>query len=587
MTFQLRVLAYLLISSLVIIPAIAADNIVSNTDSEGAGTGMLTSVINRTIAYQGILKNNTGMPVPDNTYNLTFRIYKSSSGGSSLWISSSIPVTTSGGLFITPVGPIALPFDTTYYISVQVQGDIEMTRQMMTMSPYSAYADTANYAFKSDTARYALNGGVSHWNVSNSVISTDNLWGLSKGNSGSALLGDSVRTMVNLGINSVTGDYSSTRSYCTITGGKDNFASGHGGVISGGFSNYATGDSGVVTGGSHNDAYGICGFVGGGRGNGAGDYASVSGGQGNQAGPGGFIGGGSHNNAYGYGYEIVCGGVDNRAYGRCAIVAGGEADSALDIWSTVGGGYQNAARSHSSVVGGGYANKAAGLASVISGGSWNSTDNQFTSVCGGEWNSNKGSHSTILGGQHNTIADTAATSIVFGIYSRVYTASRAVFFNGNFSGYFGINRDDAYGIQYPLHVGTNASNGNGAYLSSAGVWTNSSSRTFKENFTPFDGSELLRKISALSVTTYNYKNSTEKHIGPVAEEFVGAFDTGVIRESDGKRDDQYLAGSDVAGVALAGVKELLNLINQLKDENSQLKKQNADFERRLSSLENR
>jgi hypothetical protein len=580
MSFQLRVLVCLLISSLLIIPAIAADKIISNTDSEGAGTGMLTSVINRTIAYQGILKNNSGTPVPDNTYNLTFRVYKSSLGGSSLWTSSPIPVTTSGGLFITPVGPIALPFDTTYYISVQVQGDDEMTRQMMTMAPYSASADTANYATKSDTAKYALNGGVSHWSVSNSVISTDNFWGLSKGNSGSALLGDSVRTMVNLGVNSIAGDYSSTRVYCNILGGRDNSASGHGSVISGGFSNYATGDSGAVTGGSHNDAYGICSFVGGGRGNGAGDYAGVSGGQGNQAGPGGFIGGGSHNNAYGYGYEIVCGGVDNRAYGRCAIVAGGEADSALDIWSTVGGGYQNAARSHSSVVSGGYANKASGLASVVSGGSWNSTDNQFTSVCGGEWNSNKGSHSTILGGQHNTIADTAATSIVFGTYSRVYTASRAVFFNGNFSGYFGINRDDAYGIQYPLHVGTNASNGNGAYLTSGGTWTNGSSRTFKENFTPFDGPELLRKISALSVTTYNFKNSTEKHIGPVAEEFVGAFDTGVIRESDGKRDDQYLAGSDVAGVALAGVQELTK-------ENQELRQMIIELQRKVERLEKR
>jgi hypothetical protein len=50
----------------------------------------------------------------------------------------------------------------------------------------------------------------------------------------------------------------------------------------------------------------------------------------------------------------------------------------------------------------------------------------------------------------------------------------------------------------------------------------------------------------------------------MAEDFVAAFDVGIIRESDGQRDNQYLAASDVAGVALAGVKELLTKIEQLE-----------------------
>ncbi len=138
----------------------------------------------------------------------------------------------------------------------------------------------------------------------------------------------------------------------------------------------------------------------------------------------------------------------------------------------------------------------------------------------------------------------------------------------------GVNRDDNDGgINYPIHVGTSTSNGNGAYLTAGGVWTNGSSRTFKENFTPFNGSELLSKISNLSITTYNYKNSAEKHVGPVAEDFVGAFDTGVIRESDSKRDDMYLSSGDVAGVALAGVQELIKKIEQLEKEIAELKAQ--------------
>jgi polyhydroxyalkanoate synthesis regulator phasin len=59
----------------------------------------------------------------------------------------------------------------------------------------------------------------------------------------------------------------------------------------------------------------------------------------------------------------------------------------------------------------------------------------------------------------------------------------------------------------------------------------------------------------------------------VAEEFVGAFDTGVIRESDDQRDDMYLSSGDVAGVALAGVQELLKKIDQLERRVAELEAQ--------------
>jgi len=57
----------------------------------------------------------------------------------------------------------------------------------------------------------------------------------------------------------------------------------------------------------------------------------------------------------------------------------------------------------------------------------------------------------------------------------------------------------------------------------------------------------------------------------MAEDFVAAFDVGTIRESDGMREDHYLAAGDVAGVALAGVKELIEIVNELKQENAELK----------------
>jgi hypothetical protein len=39
----------------------------------------------------------------------------------------------------------------------------------------------------------------------------------------------------------------------------------------------------------------------------------------------------------------------------------------------------------------------------------------------------------------------------------------------------------------------------------------------------------LAKIAALPVESWNYKNTTERHIGPVAEDFVAAFDVGTVK----------------------------------------------------------
>jgi hypothetical protein len=70
----------------------------------------------------------------------------------------------------------------------------------------------------------------------------------------------------------------------------------------------------------------------------------------------------------------------------------------------------------------------------------------------------------------------------------------------------------------------------------------------------------------------------------MAEDFVGAFDTGVIRESDGKRDDMYISSGDVAGVALAGVQELNK---KLERENQELKKMIQDLQNQINEIRNR
>jgi hypothetical protein len=106
------------------------------------------------------------------------------------------------------------------------------------------------------------------------------------------------------------------------------------------------------------------------------------------------------------------------------------------------------------------------------------------------------------------------------------------------------------------------------------VWTNASSRSFKERFVQYRPAEVLEKIRQLPVEGYFYKGTEEYHISPMAEDFYRLFGTGAreIIETDSTGQlvrrpdpdvDKYLAASDVAGVALLGVKALDELISTL------------------------
>ncbi|MDW8012949.1 MAG: hypothetical protein RMJ47_08250 [Bacteroidota bacterium] len=128
------------------------------------------------------------------------------------------------------------------------------------------------------------------------------------------------------------------------------------------------------------------------------------------------------------------------------------------------------------------------------------------------------------------------------------------------SGFLVVNRLDG---DYPIHVGTNNTNGNGAYLSAGGTWTNASSRDKKDRFVKLDPQEVLAKIRQLPVEGWYYKGTDEYHIGPYAEDFHEAFGTGVLNSSDARTS---LAASDVAGVALLGIKALAERVDVLEEQ---------------------
>jgi hypothetical protein len=251
-------------------------------------------------------------------------------------------------------------------------------------------------------------------------------------------------------------------------------------------------------------------------------------------------------------------------------------------YATVGGGYENTASGLPPLAGASATPPAALLPPLA--GALQHRQRRCCHRWRGLGQHRQRGYSVVPGGYSNTA--NANYNLVFGqdVDPSVTETHRVYFFGDGSafpsrpSGFLVINRLDG---DHPIHVGTNTTNGNGAHLTTGGVWTNGSSRSFKERFVQYRPAEVLEKIRQLPVEGYFYKGTEEYHITPMAEDFYRLFGTGAreIIETDSTGQlvrrpnpdvDKYLAASDVAGVALLGVKALDELISTLGPQSSAL-----------------
>lgn len=123
----------------------------------------------------------------------------------------------------------------------------------------------------------------------------------------------------------------------------------------------------------------------------------------------------------------------------------------------------------------------------------------------------------------------------------------------------------------------------------SGVFNCTSSRATKANFASVSGTDLLARVRALPITTWNYISEGDKvrHLGPMAEDFYAAFGLGEGSKSIGVQD--------LASVSLAGVKALEERTAELRDKTAEidrlrtevaaLRTANAALEDRLTAIE--
>jgi len=390
----------------------------------------------------------------------------------------------------------------------------------------------------------------------------------------------------------------------TIAGGSRNVESGYSGAIGGGYYNLASADYGTIAGGYRNIESGYYGAVGGGYYNtSTGNSATVAGGANNNAGGSRAAIGGGDSNAASAGYATVGGGQSNSARGDWAMVGGGYNNTASAIYATVGGGYYNTASADRATVGGGYNNTVSAIYATVGGGCLNSATGSRAAVAGGSLNTASALHATICGGYANT-ASASYTMVLGGRgntaggdYSLAGGRRAKALGRGSFAwadstdADFDVGYDNRFGVRASggVYLYTSGSLTAGAYLAAgSGTWAAVSDRDMKENFVPTDGGDVLEKLAAIPISTWNYKteNRSIRHMGPMAQDLHTAFALG--------DSDKAITTIDADGVALAAIKGLHELLKEKdaeiaaqQEEIAALQKQNGALESRVAAVEAR
>jgi hypothetical protein len=116
----------------------------------------------------------------------------------------------------------------------------------------------------------------------------------------------------------------------------------------------------------------------------------------------------------------------------------------------------------------------------------------------------------------------------------------------------------------------------------SGTWSILSDRNAKENFAPVEPRQVLDKVAAMPIETWNYKTQegSIRHIGPMAQDFHAAFGVG--------ENDKTITTVDADGVSLAAIQGLYQLVQQqqalLQQQQAQLQQQQTQLQQQQTAI---
>jgi hypothetical protein len=173
-----------------------------------------------------------------------------------------------------------------------------------------------------------------------------------------------------------------------------------------------------------------------------------------------------------------------------------------------------------------------------------------------------------FGGSQNT--SNAATQIDFftAADNTTLTGSARLTIKG--SGYIGMGTQTP---SYPLHMAS------GAYVTTGGVWTNASSREYKEQIETLTTGEAVETLEALTPVKFAYKADTSEHHGG----FIAEDAPELVTTSDKKG----MSPMDVVAVLTEVNQELLKKVAKLEKQQEAVKEQqeiNRELMKELAAL---
>ncbi len=221
-----------------------------------------------------------------------------------------------------------------------------------------------------------------------------------------------------------------------------------------------------------------------------------------------------------------------------ATVAGGESNEATARWSTVSGGVSNTAGHTGAIVTGGASNRAIGAYSSVSGGHRNLASGTHAAIPGGDFNVATGSGSFAAG--HRAMANSAGCFVWGDSTDMDIPCNAANAWVARASG--GVT---FFTYQDPTNIFTGVT-----VPAGGGSWSSVSDRAAKENFVAVDTRDILQRLLRVPVSEWNYRSqdASIRHVGPVAEDFRAAFGVG--------ESERMISTVDAQGVAFAAIQGL-------------------------------
>ncbi len=321
--------------------------------------------------------------------------------------------------------------------------------------------------------------------------------------------------------------------------------------------------------------------------------------------------GGYQNNSVGNGIvgAVICGGGGdglgdalanrNRVNGHFATVVGGSRNTASGPFSTAMGfnttasGFRSTAMGYDTIASGesstamGFDTKASGFYSTAMGSHANALHNDsfvWADGTAAEFNSTAASQFSIRARGGLRLSDDTALNFGNNTAQKInlHSTQHGIGVQASTTYFRSSSRFSWY--RDGVHSDTQNSAGTGGTvlmtltgggLTVNGTFVSSSDRNVKERFEPVNARDVLEKVAALPLSRWNYKDDpSQKHIGPMAQDFHAAFTVGP--------DDRHIATVDADGVALAAIQGLNQKLEETRAENAELKQRLAKLEQLMN-----